>query len=75
MAFLAQKLTYTINIFLISCNLTKTLDSITWQVMTLLLQKVISYQSLAVPTPWRAKQSSMNDEVLQIARQKPEESI
>ena len=74
MAFLVQKLIYTVNIFLISCNLTKTLDSITWQVMILLLQKVISYESLAVQTPWGAKQSSMNDEVLQIARQKPEEN-
>ena len=43
--------------------------------MILLLQKVISYESLAVQTPWGAKQSSMNDEVLQIARQKPEENV
>ena len=63
MAFLVQKLIYTVNIFLISCNLTKTLDSITWQVMILLLQKVISYESLAVQTPWGAKQSSISYEV------------
>ena len=41
----------------------------------IVITKVISYESLAVQTPWGAKQSSMNDEVLQIARQKPEENI
>ena len=52
---------------LTSCNLTKRLNSITWQVLTLLLQKVISYESLAVQTLCGAKQSSVNYEVLQNA--------
>ena len=43
-----------------SCSLTKWLDSITWQVVTLLLQTMISYEALAVQTPWGAKQSSIN---------------
>lgn len=43
-----------------SCNLTKWLDSITWQVVTLLLQTMISYEALAVQTPWGGKQSSIN---------------
>ena len=50
-------------------------DSITWQVLTLLLQKVISYQSLAVQPSWGAKQSSINYEVLQNAWPNSEENI
>ena len=43
--------------------------------LTMLSQKVISYESLVAQALWVAKQSFINYEVLQIVWQKPEKNI